>query len=61
PMLFGIAVIGMSLQLIHSYLVEKMHTREEIIANLIKMVLAMFEAYLTKDGREALELTRQSS
>jgi AcrR family transcriptional regulator len=60
PMLFGIAVIGMSLQLIHSYLVEKRHSREEIISNLIKMVLAMFEAYLTEEGRKALELAKLS-
>jgi AcrR family transcriptional regulator len=58
PMMFGTAVIGMSLQLIHNYLVEKQYTREEIIANLIKMVLAMFEAYLTEEGRKAIEQTK---
>jgi len=31
PMLFGTAVCGMTLQLIHSYLVEKKHSRQEII------------------------------
>jgi AcrR family transcriptional regulator len=59
PMLFGTAVIGMTLQLIHNYLIEKRHPREEIIQNLIKMVLAMFEAYLTEEGRKALELAGQ--
>lgn len=58
PMMFGTAVIGMALQLIHNYLVEKQYTRREIIDNLIIMVLAMFEAYLTVEGRKALELTK---
>jgi AcrR family transcriptional regulator len=55
PMLFGHAALGMTIQLIHNYLVEKKSTREEIIANLIKMLLAMFESYLTEEGRKALE------
>ena len=58
PMMFGTAVIGMTLQLIHNYLVEKKYTRKEIIDNLIKMVLGMFEAYLTEEGRKALDLTK---
>jgi AcrR family transcriptional regulator len=61
PMLFGTAASGMILQLVHAYLVEKRLTREQIIPNLIKMILAMFEAYLTEDGRKALEITRQQS
>ncbi|MGC9323350.1 MAG: TetR/AcrR family transcriptional regulator [Desulfomonilia bacterium] len=60
PMLFGTAVIGMSLQLIHSYLMEKKFSRDVIIENLIKMVLAMFEAYLTNEGKKVLEQHRQS-
>ena len=56
PMLFGHACVGMCLQLIHSYLVEKRFTREDIINNLIRMILAMFESYLTEEGRRALEL-----
>lgn len=55
PMLFGHAALGMAIQLVHNYLVEKKNTREEIIANLIKMLLAMFEAYLTEEGRRTLE------
>jgi AcrR family transcriptional regulator len=61
PMLFGTAASGMVLQLVHAYLVEKRLTREQIIPNLIKMILAMFEAYLTEDGRKALEITRQQN
>jgi len=61
PMLFGTAVCGMTLQLIHSYLVEKKHSRQEIIENLITMILAMFEAYLTEQGKKALELARQNA
>lgn len=56
PMLFGTAVSGMVLQLIHNYLVEKSFRREDIVANLIKMILAMFEAYLTEDGRKAVDM-----
>ncbi len=55
PLLFGHACVGMCLQLIHSYLVEKKFPREEIINNLIRMILAMFESYLTKEGKKALE------
>jgi AcrR family transcriptional regulator len=61
PMLFGTAACGMILQLIHAYLVEKTITREQIIPNLIKMILAMFEVYLTEEGRKALEISRQQS
>ncbi|MGI6387508.1 MAG: TetR/AcrR family transcriptional regulator [Desulfomonilia bacterium] len=55
PMFFGHACMGMCIQAIHSYLIEKRNTREEVIGNLIKMILAMFEAYLTEEGRRALE------
>ena len=61
PMLFGTAVSGMTLQLIHSYLVEKNHSRQEIIENIIKMIMAMFESYLTEQGRKAMELALQGS
>jgi len=54
-MVFGTAAIGMSLQLIHIYLMEKKYNREDLIANLVKMILAMFESYLTEEGRKALE------
>jgi AcrR family transcriptional regulator len=55
PMFFGHACVGMTLQLIHSYLVENRFSRDEIIRNLIRMILAMFESYLTVEGRKALE------
>jgi AcrR family transcriptional regulator len=61
PMLFGTAVVGMVLQLIHSYLVEKKQGRDEIILNLIKMILAMFEAYLTENGRKAVDMAHLKS
>ncbi len=61
PMLFGTAVSGMVLQLIHNYLVEKRFTREDIITNLIKMILAMFDVYLTDQGRKVLEEVMQGS
>jgi len=60
PMLFGTAAIGMTLQLIHIYLMEKNYKREEIISNLIRMVLAMFEAYLTEQGKKAVEALGRS-
>jgi AcrR family transcriptional regulator len=56
PMLFGTAVSGMVLQLIHNYLVEKRFKREDIIANLIKMIMAMFETYLTDEGRKFVDM-----
>jgi AcrR family transcriptional regulator len=59
PMLFGWAVIGMTLQLIHNYLVEKKYSRDEIISNLVKMTVAMFEVYLTEEARKVLELAKQ--
>ncbi len=59
PLMFGTAVIGMTLQLIHNYLVEKRFSRNDIIVNLIKMVLAMFEAYLTEEGKKALDQTKR--
>lgn len=55
PMFFGHACVGMCIQAIHSYLIEKRNTREEVIGNLIKMILSMFEAYLTEEGRRALD------
>ncbi|HPA85808.1 MAG TPA: TetR/AcrR family transcriptional regulator [Deltaproteobacteria bacterium] len=54
PMLFGHACVGMTIQVIHSYLIDKRNSREEVIGNLIKMILAMFESYLTEEGRKAL-------
>jgi AcrR family transcriptional regulator len=58
PMLFGTATIGMAFQLIHAYLIEKKLTREQIIPNLIQMIQAIFEAYLTEEGKKALEISK---
>ncbi len=55
PVLFGHAVAGLCLQLIHSYLVERIITRREVIDSSIKLIIAMFEAYLTEEGRKTLE------
>ena len=53
PMLFGHACVGMCLQVIHSYLVEKRFSRESAINSLTKLILAMFEACLTEAGWKA--------
>ncbi|MBN2283042.1 MAG: TetR/AcrR family transcriptional regulator [Deltaproteobacteria bacterium] len=55
PILFGHAALGMCLQLIHGYLVENRMERDEIIENLIRLILAMFETYLTEKGRAFTE------
>ena len=55
PILFGHAVVGICLQLIHSYLVERKITRQEVIDSLIKLSLAMFEAYLTEEAKEGID------
>ena len=51
PVIFGHAVVGMCLQLIHGYLVEKKMDRELIIRSLITMILAMFEVHLTERAK----------
>jgi AcrR family transcriptional regulator len=55
PMIFGHAVVGMAMQIIHSYIVEKQFTRTEAIDAIIRMNMAMFDSYLTKAGRDLLE------
>lgn len=54
PMIVGHAVVGMAMQIIHSYIVEKQFTREEAIAVIIRMNMAMFDAYLTEKGTDLL-------
>ena len=46
------AFLGMGMQIVHSYIVEKKYSREEAIESLIKMSLGMFEAFLTSKGKE---------
>lgn len=55
PLVFGHAVVGMCLQLFHSYLVENKLSRKEIVDNLLTLILAMFEANLTEKAREILK------
>jgi AcrR family transcriptional regulator len=55
PMIFGHAVVGMAMQIIHSYIVEKQFTRTEAIDEIVRMNMAMFDAYLTKAGKDLLE------
>jgi AcrR family transcriptional regulator len=55
PMIFGHAVVGMAMQIIHSYIVEKQFTRTEAIDAITHMNMAMFDAYLTKTGKDLLE------
>lgn len=52
--LMGHIVIGMSMHVAHSYLVDKQFTRNEAINNLMAMNHAMFSIYLTEKGRKEL-------
>jgi AcrR family transcriptional regulator len=52
--LMGHIVIGMSMHVAHSYLVDKQFTRTEAINNLMAMNHAMFSIYLTHKGRNVL-------
>jgi AcrR family transcriptional regulator len=55
PMIFGHAVVGMAIQIIHSYIVEKQFTRDQAIDAIIRMNMSMFDAYMTRAGRDILE------
>ena len=55
PLVFGHAVVGMCLQLFHSYLVENKLTRKEIVENMLTLILAMFEANLTEKAKNRLQ------
>jgi AcrR family transcriptional regulator len=55
PMILGHAVVGMAMQIIHSYIVEKQFTRDQAIDAIIRMNMAMFDAYLTEAGKDLLE------
>ncbi len=55
PMIFGHAVVGMAMQVIHSYIVEKQFNRDQAIDTIIRMNMAMFDTYLTKEGKELLD------
>jgi len=55
PYLFGHAVVGMAMQIIHSYQFDKRFKREEAIDYLIVSSLATFDQFLTRKGRKILE------
>ena len=54
PWLFAHAALGMTLQVVRSYLSESMFTRREAIDFLLRMLAALFEEYLTPKGRALL-------
>jgi len=54
PWLFAHAALGMTLQVVRSYLSESAFTRKEAIDFLLRMLAAVFEEYLTPRGRALL-------
>lgn len=52
--LIGHMVNGMTLQVAHSYLVEKKFTREEALDTLVEVGTALFRHYLTAKGKRLL-------
>jgi AcrR family transcriptional regulator len=54
PHLLGHIIIGMSMHVAHSYLVDKQFTRNEAINNLMALNHAMFSIYLTEKGKGEL-------
>ena len=46
PILFGHALVGMAMQIAHSYLVENRFTRDEAIDALVTISMAMFDVYV---------------
>ncbi|HQI02227.1 MAG TPA: TetR/AcrR family transcriptional regulator [Deltaproteobacteria bacterium] len=50
PLILGHIVQGMTIQVAHSYLVEKRFTRQEAITTLIAVNRAIFSQYLTDKG-----------
>jgi len=58
-MLVGTVVVGMTLQVIHNYLIEKTYGRREITTHLTKIILAIYESYLSAEGKKAFEVTKQ--
>ena len=54
PHLLGHIIIGMCMHVAHSYLVDKLFSRNEAINNLMALNHAMFSIYLTEKGRDEL-------
>lgn len=52
--LLGHMVNGMTLQVAHSYLVEKTFSREEALDTLVEVSTALFRHYLTEKGKKLL-------
>jgi AcrR family transcriptional regulator len=57
----GHIVLGMSLQVAHSYLIEKKFSREEAITEMNKASRAILWAYLTDKGKAALSTNSRNS
>ncbi len=55
PITMAYAVVGMTMHLGHSFLMEEKFTREEAIETLTTMSHLMFETHMTEAGRKALE------
>lgn len=53
--LLGQMVNGMTLQVAHSYLVEKKFTREEALDTLVEVSTALFRHFLTEKGKKLLQ------
>lgn len=51
PYLAGNAIVGMVMQVFHSFLVEHRFTREEALDLLIRTCVAMLDLYLTEKGK----------
>ncbi|MGC9325432.1 MAG: TetR/AcrR family transcriptional regulator [Desulfomonilia bacterium] len=54
PTLLGHIIVGMTLHVAHSYLVDRQFSRTEAINSLMALNYAMFSIYLTEKGRAVL-------
>jgi AcrR family transcriptional regulator len=54
PLLLGHMVNGMTLQVAHSYIVEKKFSREEALDTLVEVSTALLRHYLTEKGKRQL-------
>lgn len=56
PLILGHVVQGMTIQVAHSYLIEKKFSRKKAIEHLIQVNRAILSTYLTEKGRRKLGL-----
>ncbi len=56
PLILGHIVQGMTIQVAHSYLVEKKFSKKKAIEHLIQVNRALLSTYLTEKGRQRLGL-----